>query len=205
MNLSFDTIIAGSGLAGACAAFVLSKRENVLVLDAATPGSGASAIAAGLVSPLMARRARAVWKMEEAVEALDDVLREAQCNELFGREGVLKPARSKEQATEFINAAERWPKHGEWYGATEARALWAGLRAEHGVLLVISGGTMEMPALCRVLVEAAVKRGAHLLTNCRVTKWRETEERVHISAQAGELTDFTARRLLLTPAAILRS
>ncbi len=197
MNLSFDTIIAGSGLAGACAAFVLSKRENVLILDAATPGSGASAIAAGLVSPLMARRARAVWKMEEAVEALDDVLREAQCNELFAREGVLKPARSKEQATEFMDAAVRWPKHGEWYAAAEAQSTWPGLRAEHGVLRIISGGTIEMPALCRALVEASVKRGALLKTNCRVTKWRETGERVCVSAGESELTEFKARRLLL--------
>ena len=71
MNLLFDTVIAGFGLAGACAARVISERESVLLLEASAPGAGASGIYAGLVSPLMARRARAVWRINDAVNVLD--------------------------------------------------------------------------------------------------------------------------------------
>ena len=34
MNPAFDTIIVGAGLAGACGALPLSRRERVLVLEA---------------------------------------------------------------------------------------------------------------------------------------------------------------------------
>ena len=74
MNLLFDTVIAGFGLTGACTARVNSERESVQLLEASAPG--ASGIHAGLVSPLMARRARAVWRINDAVNVLDRTLEE---------------------------------------------------------------------------------------------------------------------------------
>ena len=68
MQHDADLLIVGAGLAGACAAFTLSRHHRVHVLEANEPASGASGAAAGLVNPFMGRRARPVWHLREALD-----------------------------------------------------------------------------------------------------------------------------------------
>ncbi len=195
MNLSFDTIIAGSGLAGASAAFVLSENERVLVLDARQPGSGASGVPLGLVSPLMARRARPVWRMEEAVRSFHYVLEESKASSRFSACGVRKPARSSEQAIEFKDAAMKWPHHGSWFEPEPATERWPHLFSKYGVLDVMSGGIVHMPDYCQALIRAARERGAASKSACSIEAWEDRGD--HISAKLSTNEELTARRLLL--------
>ncbi|MGB3542229.1 FAD-dependent oxidoreductase, partial [Rubrivirga sp.] len=50
-HMSTPTVIVGAGLAGACAALVLSRTRPVVVLEAEAPASGATSAAAGLANP----------------------------------------------------------------------------------------------------------------------------------------------------------
>ncbi len=190
MNLSFDTVIAGCGLAGACAAFELSASQRVLIIDRTGPGAGASGTTIGLVSPLMARRARPVWRMAEAVAALNRMIRESNSESLFRREGVLKPARSSEQADEFRDAASRWPAHGVWHDVDTVRVRWPEITPAFGLLEVTSGGSISMPALCANLLKAAVARGAKFMAEARITDWTEGAENVRVSIEAGSSIRF---------------
>ncbi|HYG67362.1 MAG TPA: FAD-dependent oxidoreductase, partial [Anaeromyxobacteraceae bacterium] len=69
--MRYDVVIAGAGLGGACAAFWLSRKRRVLVLERDAPAAGASGAAAGLVNPFMGRKARPAWRHAEALAALD--------------------------------------------------------------------------------------------------------------------------------------
>ena len=93
MNTNFDTIIAGAGLAGASAAMALAKSgQRVCILDRSEFASGASGSGLALVSPMMSRKGRPVWKVREALDRL-------------GRTdtGLLRPASSLDQATYLRN------------------------------------------------------------------------------------------------------
>jgi glycine/D-amino acid oxidase-like deaminating enzyme len=78
---SFDHIIVGHGLAGACLAWALRWRgERVLVVDRETP-STASRIAAGLVTPITGKRLVKSWRLDELLPAATRFYRraEAEC------------------------------------------------------------------------------------------------------------------------------
>ena len=109
-----DFLIVGGGLAGAAAALHLSQRHRVRVLEAVGLATGASGAAAGLVNPLMARKARLAWRADEALVALQELLDLAGASALFRTTGVLRPASDVRQADFFREAAEAHPKHGVW-------------------------------------------------------------------------------------------
>lgn len=196
MNLSFDTVVVGAGLAGCCAALSLAKSEEVLLIDEEAPGSGASGVPIGLVSPLMARRARPVWRMQEAVSAFQQLVEEADAESCFDHTGVLKAARSAEQADEFKDAARKWSEHGEWIPSTEAARNWPFLFSEHGVLRVTSGGIVPMPIFCNALVEASICRGSSFRANSRLFSWKESGEGVTVFLDSGE--EIRAKKLILS-------
>ncbi|HET6567464.1 MAG TPA: FAD-dependent oxidoreductase, partial [Rhodothermales bacterium] len=132
MNLSYDIVIAGAGLAGACAALHLSRSHRVLVLESAQPAAGASGVAVGMVNPLMSKYGRSTWQMEEALEALQETLGLAEARQLFRGGGTLRPAYDHEQATAFQQSAAAFPQHGSWRTPAELQAAYPCVRAPHG-------------------------------------------------------------------------
>lgn len=192
----YDTIIAGSGLAGACAALVLSRTERVLLLEAERPAAGASGAAAGLVNPFMGRKAKPTWRMNEALAALHDLMDEAGAANLFRGGGLLRPARSPKQAGFFRDTAVAHPDAAEWLspGALSERAPAA--RGPHGGLWVRRGGAVDTAALVKAFLRAAERRGATVRTGVRVAEWSEKAQSAHVVARGGER--IAARRVLLT-------
>src|SRR5690606_9126064 len=174
---SFDTIVVGAGLAGACAALYLSGRERVLVLDAGGPAAGASGAAAGLVNPLAGLRARPVWRMDEALDAFHDALARAGVADLFRGPGVLRPAADAAQAGWFREAAARHPGHARWLSPAEAAARYAAAPAPFGALFLPTAGAVVVPDLVGALLAAAVRAGAVVQTGRRVTGWEESAAR----------------------------
>lgn len=170
MNGRSECIVVGAGLAGATAAFWLSFRYQVLVLDA---GGGASRIAAGIVNPLAGRHAKVVWRAFAALEALRETLAEAGRPELFADRGVLRCALNAAQASRFRDLASRMPDEATWLSHGDTCERFPGVRAPQGALLVRRGGFLDARAYTASLLEAARKNGADLRLRTRAQSWGE--------------------------------
>lgn len=195
-NPAFDTIIVGAGLAGACAALILSRRERVLVLEAAQPAAGASGVAAGLITPLTGLRAKGVWRIDEALEALHATLKEADATALFQDSDILRPAIDAEQAHFCRKAAQTHPHYATWLSAVAARAHFPGVVAYKGALLLCQGGVVHVPEVVNAWLAAARQRGAEVRTGARVIGWEEHAEGTFVYIEHDTVRHY-ARRVLL--------
>lgn len=198
MNLTYDTIIVGGGLAGACAALHLSRHERVLLLEAGDPAAGASGAAAGLVNPLTGLRARPVWRVDDALSALHEALALAGAVPLFRGTGILRPAGDADQVDRFREAAQAYPHYARWLTTDEARLCHPGTMAPRGAMLVTAGGAMDVPAFVHTLLDAARHHGATVRTGARVTGWDEDNAAARVRVEAGEEA-IAAGRVLLAP------
>lgn len=198
MEAHYDVLIAGAGLAGACAALALSRRLSVLLLEAQEPAAGASGAAAGLANPVMGRRPRLVWRVDEALAALHDV---AACAGVApGRRGILRPAQSERQATAYQHAADAHPEHAAWWPAAQVGERCPDVEAPRGALFVSTGLTFDIGALVRGCVHAAQDAGATVQQGVRVEQWVEDGDgvRVQVCGADGRRTVHAARLILAT-------
>ena len=181
MTDSADVVVAGAGLAGACAALVLSRTRRVVVLEPERPGAGASGAAAGLVNPFMGHKARPAWRYDQALDALAELADEAGADEtgggtggrLFRQTGVLRPARSSAQADVF---RDRAAQHAglDWLGADAGAERWPAVAAPQGTLVVRRGGSVDLAAFARAALATAAGRGAEV-RRARLTGWRRLD------------------------------
>jgi glycine oxidase len=198
MSQDADVLVVGAGLAGACAAFVLSGRMKVHVVEADRPASGASGAAAGLVNPFMGRRARPVWRLHEALEAVSALLDAAEAADLAPSRGVLRPVVAADQAEPFRAAARAHPALATWLDAAEVEARYPAVQTEVGALHVPRGGAVDVPAMVEALLAAAAARGATVETEAPVIYWRETPASAVVEVDRGPETEaLRADRVLL--------
>lgn len=183
-----DFIVVGAGLAGACAARRLREHGSVLVVERQGLASGGSAAAAGLVNPILGVRARPVWRIEEAVRALDDTVALVAAESCYDRRPTLRPARDEEQIDRFRRTAAEYPQHCTWLD--DPGLAW--LHAPHGALRIETGGAIEIDALVRALLRGIEVREATLVG------WEELNAGVTAHLVAAEQRHTTtARKLIL--------
>lgn len=175
----FDVVVAGAGLAGACAAFVLSRDRRVLVIDADEPASGASGIAAGMANPLMSKRARPVWRMEEALHSFENVVEEAAAGHLVRRQGLLRRAEGEEQAAVFRVVADELPNHATWLSAEACLERFPDVRAPSGALWGPTAVSVSISALIHALLRSAGDRGAALWPRTTLHAWSSASHGAH--------------------------
>lgn len=198
MSTSPDVLIVGAGLAGSCAAFVLSTRHTVTVLEADTPASGASGAAAGLVNPLMGRRANPVWRLHDALDAVTRLLTQADATDVFQNDGLLRPTVEERQVDWFRDAIAAFPDLAHWMPAEAVREHFPSVHTEDGAMLIDAGGAVDVPAMIHAVLDAAVANGATVETNAPVTGWRETADAASVTvARDGGSERYTADRVLL--------
>ena len=198
MRYDADIIIVGAGLAGACAAFTLSRNYRVHVLEADEPASGASGAAAGLANPFMGRRARPVWRLREALDAVPTLLERAGASELFPDTGVLRPAVEPDQVEPFQEAADEHPDLATWLSPATVRERYPAVRPDRGALFIPRGGAVDVGAMVRELLAAAEERGATVETQAPVLYWRETPDAAVVEVdRGGDTEELRADRVLL--------
>lgn len=199
MSHDADVLIAGAGLAGACAAFVLSQDHDVHVLEAERPGAGASGAAAGLVNPFMGRRARPVWRLREALDAVSTILSQAGAADLFPQRGVLRPVVEDDQEAPFRAAAAEHPNLATWLLPAEATERFPDVAIDRGALWIPEGGAIDVRAMVEALLDAAQANGAVVETQAPVIYWRETPSAAVVEVDRGDATqELRAERVLLT-------
>lgn len=189
----FDFIIAGAGLAGACAALALSRKGSVLVVEPHAPAAGGSGAAAGMVNPILGMRARPVWRIREAVEALDHLVADAGADELYRRRPTLRPAYGDDQVAWFKESAVDYPAHARWLSPRECIDRYPVVRAPEGALLITTGGAVDLPRFVGCILDAARQRGAEVRLGRSVTGWDEYDgspkDGARIGGGSGALED----------------
>ena len=177
----YDIVIVGAGLAGVCSALHLSgKRKEILLVDSDDPPAGASAIAAGLVNPFMARKARPVWRHRDALAALTDTLELADAADLFDRRGVLRPASDAEQAGHF-RATARAHAECHWLSPEACAARYSDVHAPFGALEIKSGGAVNISEFIERAIPSIRSAGVTVRLGATATRLDETPDGIEIT------------------------
>jgi len=191
-----DVLIVGAGLAGACAALALRDEADVTVLEADAPASGASGAAAGLVNPLMGRRANPTWRPREALDAVEQVLDRAGAAALFpSGDGLLRPTVEEKQVRWFQAAVDAHPGLADWWPEAEVRDRVPDVQTVDGAMWLPRGGAVDVPAMVDAVLSAS---GAAVETGVRVTRWGEADGQAFADVERDGVTDRrTANRIIL--------
>ncbi|WP_412063038.1 NAD(P)/FAD-dependent oxidoreductase [Rubrivirga sp. IMCC45206] len=159
--MTADAVVVGAGLAGACAALVLSRDREVVVVEAERPAAGASGAAAGLANPFMGRKARPAWRHSQALDALAALTDEAGAP--LRRTGIVRPARSPAQAEAFRQQARAFAGL-DWLAPTASAERFPLVAAPYGTLWVADGASVDVSAFVRAALATATARGARVVT-----------------------------------------
>ena len=171
MTRTADVVIAGAGLAGACAALALSRTRHVTVLDP-RPASQATAAAAGLVNPFMGQKAKPAWRHDRALDALAEVIDEADPS-LWRGTGVVRPARDARQADAFRQRAGEHAELG-WLTSDASAERWPTIAAPHGALWIARGGSLDLGAFVRAALAVVVERGGAVVPS-PLERWEQVD------------------------------
>ncbi len=196
-SMPTDFLIVGGGLAGACAALWLTDHGSVTLVEAERPATGASGAAAGLVNPLMGRKAKPAWRFEEALDALHATFDRTDAAPLFRPGGLLRPARDARQAELFRARTAALPAHADWLSPDALRERYPDLAAPHGGLWVKRGGAVDLTAAVEAFVRAAETAEAEVRTGVRITDWGETDAGAWAATDTGERIEASVLLLAL--------
>ena len=199
ISLKYDTIIIGAGIAGASAALALANKERILLVEAREPAAGASGVAGGLFSPMLALRGRPIWRIDEAIEAFEQQLDVCDGWSLYDNRGVLRPAHDEQQQTFFLQSVEKWPLFAEWLSPEACRERFPLINAPYGSMYIPRAGAINLAQYVRHLVAAAASRGVEVRTNAPVTDWGENADGafVCIDCSSNPPEPIHAKRLVI--------
>lgn len=146
-----DYTILGAGIAGLSMADALLRREkSVAIIDTEKPGSGSSGAPLVLINPATGRRARLAEHAEKCISAIDDLLQRTadhSTDNFYSKNGVLRPALTKDLATNFQRSPDKydWPGSGwiEWVDESRYRARYPWFGEHHGGLVIPNAFTVE--------------------------------------------------------------
>ncbi|WP_425476425.1 NAD(P)/FAD-dependent oxidoreductase [Bradyrhizobium prioriisuperbiae] len=205
-----DVVVIGAGFTGLAAALELRRRgADVVVLEAAQPGWGASGRNSGLVIPTLTRPDPddIVARHGESGERFVHLLRDS-ADQLFAlarslglgaeaeRNGWLQPAHTPGRVALLERRVAQWRKWGapvRMLDRNEVRQA-LGSDAWQAGLLNDSGGTVNPLALLHAMVAASRAAGITIHGHSAVTSFRRNGDRWLVATANGMIT---ARGLLL--------
>lgn len=193
-----DVIIVGAGYAGLSAAHTLARQSrSVIAFDAVRIGEGASSRSAGSLGNVpKAKLAQINARYGEAVGR--EIYREARIarefvEQLIRDEGIDCDLQTRgrvvaaHSAKAFAKLQAALPTFRDTMGSVEIlspdrQREEIGSDAFHGVLVVNSSATLQPAMLHHGLARAAIRAGAHLAEQCRVTDIRRSSGAFEVTA-----------------------
>ena len=137
-----------------------------------------------LVSPMMSRKGRPVWRVREALDTLGRV-----------DTGLLRPAGSAEQAAYFIESSKMSPDLGAWLSPEQAALQFPYVQAPFGLVHVLRGYAVDLRTLCLEWIESARACGALVYENEGLDEWSEDHAGVRVVLSSGRVLE--TRQLIL--------
>lgn len=205
-----DTVIVGGGFTGLCAALHLAEAgQSIIVLEAETPGWGASGRNGGQVNPglkpnpddLVARFGddlgrRMAKRWGNGGPLLFGLIEKhgIQCD--AAPVGFLRAATSDKTLAGLKEVARQWRAHGADYDEVSRNemAQMVGADACIGGVIDRRGGNIHPLNYALGLADAAEKAGAVIHSHSRVTGFASENGKVTVETASGAVT---ARRALI--------
>jgi glycine/D-amino acid oxidase-like deaminating enzyme len=186
-SIHADVIVIGAGLAGASTAFHLAAAgADVVLLEAETPGFGATGNSGGLIAPnfvgLTPERAEQQFGPEagrrltrlvgKSAQRLFDLIAELGIDCDARQDGFWTPAHTPEMATEQRQHAGEWRAQGYDVTFVDQAETQAALGSHRyfGAMRFGEGGQLDPLALVQGLVRRAVERGARVFASTPVQR-----------------------------------
>jgi glycine oxidase len=146
----------------------------------------------------MSQKAKASWRMEDALKALDTTIALANATLLLSRDGILRPATDAKQAEVFCDVAATLPDDAVWLPAAAIQERFPHIVAPSGGLLVRRGGALSVPAFVKAMLTAAQQQGTHVATNTEGIGWQEDHHGAYVEVRHEQVTTrLQANRIIL--------
>ena len=148
----YDTIIVGAGVAGASAAYFLTKKgQKVLVLDKDGIASGGSGAAGAFVSPKIGKGSSLQTLTNEAFSFAKDFYLST-CPDYFHQTGVIRIPKDEEDATKFTAYKPFNTNKYEKYNKEKLQSL--GLKTDFDSFFFPEAGACDAQELCVFLLQS---------------------------------------------------
>ena len=209
-TVNADAVVIGAGFTGLSTALNLRKAGvDVVVIEAAEPGWGASGRNNGQVIPTLSRPdpddiearhgeagERFVHLLRDCASSLFDTIREHGIQAEAEQSGWVQPVHSPGRIAIAQRRVAQWSRRGapvELLDGAQVRAM-LGSGAWHGGFWNRSGGHVNPLALARGLARAAIEAGARIHSRTPALDYARRDGRWVVRTPAGEVR---ARALVL--------
>ena len=209
-SVQADAVVIGGGFTGLSTALNLRKAGvDVVVVEAAEPGWGASGRNNGQVIPTLSRPdpddiekrhgetgERFVHLLRDCASTLFDTVREHRIQAEAEQTGWVQPVHSPGRIAIAERRVRQWSKRGapvELLDAGQVRTM-VGSQAWHGGFWNRTGGHINPLALARGLARAAIEAGARIHAHTPALDYARRDGRWVVRTPSGEVR---ARALVL--------
>ena len=209
-NIETDVVVIGAGFTGLSTALNLRQAGvEVTVIEAATPGWGASGRNNGQVIPTLSRPdpddiearhgaagERFVRLLRDCASTLFDTARTHNIAAEAEQTGWMQPVHSPGRIAIAERRVRQWSKRGAPVELLDAEATrrMTGSDAWHGGFWNRTGGHINPLALARGLAKAAIDAGARIHGHTAALDYAHRDDRWHVRTSSGTVR---ARALVL--------
>lgn len=194
-NLDAEIIVVGGGIAGAMAAYNLSQTYDTFLIEEHNLAAEASGIAAGMVNPFMSQRAAPMWRLEDVIFALTDIISTTHSSANVIQRNILRLTQSQEQIHYFKRADLNYPQYCQWIEGKDIEAQFPYLNAPFGGLWTNCGFSLDVKPFVENVVRHAQNEHKLEVLFTGLDSWKEHTDGVRVTLKTGKT--LHAKKIIL--------